>query len=319
MKRRSLVSIAVLGLLLGLMSPVTADHDPANGPEVPPDLESGNPACPEGTSEIKFEGTTLFSSSRLSTDVDGETVTVHLISVSTASGGSVTFEVINGLAQEVIVKGGNKANVYDYSGFPGGGIAHDDGLTAPTNPKSGTTFGISHISFCVVELPDFGALQILKNSTKGGAVSTAGAVFSYDSASVTDNGAGDEDLDIGEVCVSGLTPGTYTVNETSPPPGYGAAPASEADQMVTVVGDTDCTANLPGAGATATFSNPPLSDIQVRFRDGGSGETMLTVPLDCDNTTGTSSTTDTTGWDDTLTITGIEAPTTITCTIVIDP
>ena len=38
-----------------------------------------------------------------------------------------------------------------------------------------------------------GALRILKNSTKGGAVANAGAVFSYDGASVTDNGAGDED------------------------------------------------------------------------------------------------------------------------------
>ena len=68
-----------------------------------------------------------------------------------------------------------------------------------------------------------GALKILKNSTKGGAVSTAGAVFSYHGSSVTDNGAGDEDPDVGEVCVSGLSLGDYTVNETSPPPGYGDA------------------------------------------------------------------------------------------------
>ena len=70
-----------------------------------------------------------------------------------------------------------------------------------------------------------GALKILKNSTKGGAVSQPGAVFSYDGSSVTDNGAGDEDPDVGEVCVSGLSLGDYTVDETSPPPGYGDAPA----------------------------------------------------------------------------------------------
>jgi hypothetical protein len=163
-----------------------------------------------------------------------------------------------------------------------------------------------------------GALKILKKSTKSGnpLVSTAGAVFSYDGQSVTDNGTGDEDPTIGEVCVSGLTPGAYSVNETSPPPGYGDA--SQTNQSVTVVNGTNCTDNEPGAGATATFTNPPLSDIQVRFRDGGSGETSITS-MTCNNSTGTSSTDDTTGWDDTLTVSGVEAPTTIACTIVIDP
>jgi hypothetical protein len=163
-----------------------------------------------------------------------------------------------------------------------------------------------------------GALSILKNSSKGGAVANAGAVFSYNSSSVTDNGTGDEDAATGSVCVSGLATGNYTVNETTAPTGYGDAPATEDDQTVTVVAGTNCTNNLPGAGATATFTNPPLSDIQVRFRDGGSGETSITS-MTCDNTTGTSSTTATTGWDDTLTVSGAEAPTTIVCTIVIDP
>ena len=113
---------------------------------------------------------------------------------------------------------------------------------------------------------------------------------------MTDNGAGDEDPAAGSVCVSGLDPGDYTVNETSPPPGYGGAPAGEADQVVTVVNGTNCTDNLPGEGATATFTNPPLSDIQVNFRDGGSGETSATIT--CDNTTGTSDTTPASDWDD---------------------
>jgi hypothetical protein len=160
-----------------------------------------------------------------------------------------------------------------------------------------------------------GALSILKNSTKGAAVSQPGAVFSYDGSSVTDNGAGDEDSAVGSVCVSGLAPGDYTVNETSPPDGYGAA--DEAAQLVTVVNGTNCTDSLPGAGATATFTNPPLSDIQVNFRDGGSGETSAVIT--CDNTTGTSDTTPATDWDTTETVTGVEAPTTITCTIAIDP
>jgi hypothetical protein len=162
-----------------------------------------------------------------------------------------------------------------------------------------------------------GALKILKNSTKGGAVANDGAVFSYDSSSVTDNGSGDEDSAVGAVCVSGLAPGDYTVNETSPPSGYGGAPASEADQTVTVVAGTDCGTNLPGAGATATFTNPPLSDIQVNFRDGGSGETSAVI--DCGDDQGTVDTTAASGWDTSETQTGIPGSTTITCTIVIDP
>jgi hypothetical protein len=167
-----------------------------------------------------------------------------------------------------------------------------------------------------------GALKILKNSTKGGAVTSAGAVFSYDGSSVTDNGTGDEDDTVGVVCVSALGLGDYTVNETSPPAGYGDAAGDEADQTVTVVDGTNCDDNLPGTGATATFTNPPLADIQVRFRDGGSGETILAEALDCNNGSGDDDAADTTGWDDTLTVTDIEVDDpiiTVTCTIKIDP
>jgi hypothetical protein len=140
---------------------------------------------------------------------------------------------------------------------------------------------------------------------------------------VTDNGTGDEDPAVGKVCVSGLDIGDYTVNETTPPDGYGDAPATEADQTASVVSGSDCTAaNYPTGAALATFTNPPLADIQVRFRDGGSGETALDVPLDCDNTTGTDDTTGTTGWDDTLQVNGVEAGSsivTVTCTFKIDP
>jgi len=165
------------------------------------------------------------------------------------------------------------------------------------------------------------AIVILKNSTKGGAVANGGAVFSYDGSSVTDNGAGDEDSAIGAVCVSGLAPGTYTVNETTPPSGYGDA--SESDVNVEAVVGTDCGDNMPGVGGTATFVNPPLFNVQVRWQDGGSDETSLVGAIDCDNPTGTDDTTDTSDWDDTLTVNGIEVPAagqiTLTCTLTIDP
>ena len=168
-----------------------------------------------------------------------------------------------------------------------------------------------------------GAFRILKNSTKGGAVANAGAVFSYSgpsgSASVTDNGAGDGDPDVGEVCVSGLLVGDYTVNETTPPDGYGDA--SQSDLVATVVDATDCGANQPAGSGVVTFTNPPLADIQVNFRDGGSGETSATS-ITCANTGTTADTTTATGWDSSVTHSDISidpSPRTITCEIVIDP
>jgi len=140
-------------------------------------------------------------------------------------------------------------------------------------------------------------------------------VFSIDgTTSVTDNGTGDEDADVGQVCVSGLLPGSHTVTETSPPTGYGGDSASHS---ATAVAGTNCTTNPPSGSGVATFTNPPLSDIQVNFRDGGSGETSATIT--CNNTTGTGSNTAATGWDTSRTVTGVNAPTTITCTIEIDP
>jgi hypothetical protein len=204
--------------------------------------------------------------------------------------------------------------------------------SAPTedeaNRKATFTIGAGETVDCTfTNKKQEGALRILKNSTKSGsAVLNAGAVFSYDDGvadpvpTVTDDGTGDEDSDTGEVCVSGLAPGSYTVNEDTPPTGYGDA--SESDVAATVTAGTDCGSNMPTGTGQVTFTNPPLSDIQVRFRDAGSGETALDQALDCDNTTGTDSTAGTTGWDDTLTVSGVQAGSsvvTITCTVKIDP
>jgi hypothetical protein len=72
----------------------------------------------------------------------------------------------------------------------------------------------------------------------------------------------------------------------------------------------------------ATSTNALLADLQVRCRDGGSGETVLTdAGITCDAGV-TEDNADTAGWDDTSTYAGIPinpSPKTITCTIVIDP
>jgi hypothetical protein len=174
-----------------------------------------------------------------------------------------------------------------------------------------------------------GALRILKQSTKTDTlVANPGATFSVTGSSnftVVDNdtpAAGsksDESATVGELCVSGLLPGDYTVNETSPPPGYGGA--SQTDLTATVVVGTNCTDNEPSDANSATFTNAPLADIQVNFRDGGSGETSATS-ITCDNTGTTPDTTAASGWDDSVTHEDISidpSPRTVTCTIVIDP
>jgi hypothetical protein len=193
---------------------------------------------------------------------------------------------------------------------------HGTSITIGTDSVSFDLEALDTVDCTFTNTLQTGALKILKNSTKGGAVANAGAVFSYDGESVTDNGTGDEDSDVGELCVSGLLTGDYTVNETSPPAGYGDAPASEADQVVTVVAGTNCTDNLPGTDATATFTNAPLYDLQVNFADGGSGETSATIDCSLDPP---DSTTPPSGWDTSSTYTGREAPDTVTCTITVDP
>jgi uncharacterized surface anchored protein len=175
-----------------------------------------------------------------------------------------------------------------------------------------------------------GALLINKDSSKGGAVTNAGAVFSYTgpgsggtTASVTDannNPGTDKDADIGDVCVPGLAPGEYDITETTPPSGYGTAPAP-TDHSATVVTGTNCTTDQPTDANSVTFINPPLADIQVNFRDGGSGETNVDPPtgsMSCSNTGTTANTTAATGWDDSVTHEDIEIGA-ATRTITIDP
>ena len=176
-----------------------------------------------------------------------------------------------------------------------------------------------------------GALRILKKSTKtrnplvtdGG----SGALFSITGAAsftVRDNNDGtpaasksDEDTTFGEVCVSGLAPGCYTVNESGAPTGYGNA--SETNVSYTVVTGSTC-----ATATEITFTNPPLGEVVVDYNDLGSGETK--AKIDCNKGTqkppvdGTPNAFD----DNVETYTSIPAGTTanpnvVTCTISIDP
>jgi hypothetical protein len=155
-----------------------------------------------------------------------------------------------------------------------------------------------------------GAISIHKVDTKDNAV--GGASFTATASDGTTVYNFPDTDSNGDACVANLPFDTYTVAETSAPAGYAADAGS---QEVTVNSAGDCTS---GATAAASdFVDTPLSDIQVNFADEGSGKTSATIS--CDNADGTPDTTAISGWNSSLTVTGISAPTTVTCTITIDP
>jgi Prealbumin-like fold domain len=156
-----------------------------------------------------------------------------------------------------------------------------------------------------------GAIKISKTSSKTGNA-LAGAHFSITGPNNYSNSVttGPD----GTVCVDGLAFGDYTVTETAAPPGFVIDDSS--GHTVTVDNNANCS-DSPYGGETTSFTDTPTADIQVNFRDGGSGETSGTIT--CDNATGTGSNDPATGWDTSRTVTGVQAPTTVHCTIVIDP
>jgi hypothetical protein len=169
--------------------------------------------------------------------------------------------------------------------------------------------GGSDITCTYINEQQLGAIKISKTDSKTGNA-LAGATFSITGPNNYSNSV--ESGPDGTVCVDGLAFGSYTVTETAAPDGYVIDDPS--GHPVTVDTNTSCGS---GNEETESFSDTPTADIQVNFRDGGSGVTSATIT--CDNTTGTGDNTPATGWDTSRTVTGIHAPTTVTCEIVIDP
>lgn len=191
-----------------------------------------------------------------------------------------------------------------------------------TRTASITIAGGGSVTCVYTNTQQLGAIKITKTSAKSGA-GLNGATFTITKGGTAISGSPFTTATVGGVdgviCVDNLTFGDYVVTETAAPTGY--VIDTTAGQTVTVDNNAACSDASYG-GETKAFTNSPTADIQVRFRDGGSGETALDEPLSCSTSTGTDSTTDTTGWDDTLTRTGIKigsSVVTITCTIKIDP
>jgi Prealbumin-like fold domain len=194
----------------------------------------------------------------------------------------------------------------------------NSGATQSTSGKVATvgiTAGGGAVTCTYINDQQLGAIKVHKTSSKGGG-NLAGAQFSVTKGGTAISGSPLTTGADGTACVDGLAFGNYTVTETVAPGGYLIDDAT--GHTVAVDTNASC-ADATYVGETHSATDTPTADIQVRFRDGGSGETSLVSAMTCTNTTGSSSTTATTGWDNTLTVTGISAPTTITCTIDIDP
>jgi Prealbumin-like fold domain len=113
----------------------------------------------------------------------------------------------------------------------------------------------------------------------------------------------------GNACVDGLTFGTYTVTETVPT-GY----VSADDSQDVIVNNTATCEQDPYVGETVNFVNTPLTNVTVSVDSQIDGGTASTI--NCDN--GDSASTDPVTGDGSLDIDDLE-PTTLVCTIVIDP
>ena len=75
--------------------------------------------------------------------------------------------------------------------------------------------------------------------------------------------------------------------------------------------------NYPTVANSAVFTDPPLYDFQVNFKDNGSGETSATIS--CSPSGTPDSTTPASGWDTSNTYTNRHVYGDITCTITVDP
>ena len=130
---------------------------PASGSGEQPILVPGNPSC-----ATEMPGAFLFEVKRepvqdetvplTFTLDDGTVLTGTLVIDVNESAQTVSFTLTGDFeALGVIVKGGPNANFYDYRP---GGTTSDTGLHAPVNPNNQQFYGLSHLSFCLVEVEE---------------------------------------------------------------------------------------------------------------------------------------------------------------------
>jgi hypothetical protein len=295
--RTVLAIVAILSLLLSAFAiarPVIAAHDDGT-PEVTGtrdesrENEGGNiTACLDGATLVRF-GTAEASGSASGT-IDGIPYTIEY----TITDGKLTFVATGALVTEALIKGGPATTIYDYSGFPGGGIAHDDGLFA-------TEGGISNVGFCLIPIE----ASILIYKTDQTQADVAGATFTvYDGETVV-GGPTATDAN-GLACFDGLIlDKSYTVVETTVPEGY-----IGADSQTVAASLGNCEDRITAGDAVdATFTNTLLGAIVI-YKTDQTGADVADAVFTVEGKEGTF----TTGADGTFCVDGLVVGDTVTVT-----
>jgi len=123
--------LALLVVALGVAAAMANHVDPVTvGPQA-------NPTCPEGLTGFKIEqgdfGNGEHGDGTLS------------VTISNFDGSTATFDWSSNIGvDQVIVKGGDFANIYTYDPEE----TSDTGLHTPFNENSGQNYGLSHVTFC---------------------------------------------------------------------------------------------------------------------------------------------------------------------------
>jgi hypothetical protein len=177
--RRTLTLVSIFALLIGMLV-IPASADTANPPtttwleqpvQMPGNDGEGDASCPDGSFFFRINGEDVGSGSDLetsSTPIPGTDVIIHLTvpsekppegATDDQKSKSLDFEIENGVAHEIRVKGGpNGYNVYDYltkdpaTELADGPVASDTYLHSPPGSREGTFGGLSHITFCYEEV-----------------------------------------------------------------------------------------------------------------------------------------------------------------------
>lgn len=297
-----------------------------------------------GSANMNFEfnaSSTLSSNNKTPVRTEGDV----LITFDFANGGNHVDLGLARWAQSPCVANGGKlpdcwGNFLDLdaAGFADGAVSGDGrfgeaaiNLTDAGVFASGscTTIGSAYLSSrssdsFTAALKDFippesvnistcGSFQINKTAKHKDANSDPNLQASFDVIDSDDNvvQSVQTDAETGTVCVTGLAPGTYTVDETSGQTGYALDP--DVESVTIAVGDT-C------AAKQVSFENVPLSKFTVSFESlvtGGTAANITCTGPDGDMDPDAGDTTD--AYDDTSEAYGNLEPGVYTCTIDVDP
>jgi hypothetical protein len=187
-----------------------------------------------------------------------------------------------------------------------------------TNPDQGPyDFGNAHGSIIIRK-------EAKDKSAEGGVALLGGAGFTFDpnpfvggvgTPEIFDGGAEDQAGEDGILCIDDVLLGSYQVSETDVPANYDGDPDTET----VVVSSASTCADRLGDTYTpdATFTNVPLSEIEVIFRSlAGDGVTVAEIT--CEDEYGNVLTFDSGTDNEDETFTNL-LPGTYTCKIFIDP